>query len=191
MADTTIQLPGRPAPSPLEQGLIEHRERIVGYLLVLGAGQAQAEEAIQELAVDLARARDERPDSVIAWLLTAARRTFIDLLRRNAVRHRRELPIGELTEAIEAALGESDDEDGGASDEAEVEALRRCLKRLAPRARRLVELRYWDGLPSAEIAERLAWSDASVRVALHKARRALEACVRHATHRPPGSTDEH
>ena len=169
--------------TPLAQALVEHLDRLHGYLLVLGADKGQAEEVIQELALSVADAGDEQPDNALAWLLVAARRRFVDLLRRGTVRRQRELPVDGLLLAVEEALAEEPEED--AMDDTDVDALRRCLGRLAPRARELIDLRYWGNLPSADIAKRLGWGDAAVRVALSKARRALETCMNRT--RPQGT----
>lgn len=168
----------RPEPSALEKSLVDHHARIFGYLVVLGADHAQAEEVIQEVAVSAAAARATVPDSALAWLLTTAQRRFVDLLRRTQVHRRHEQPVAELANAVEAALAETDDDEESSDSTFEITALRRCLGRLAPRAREIIELRYWQGLPSSDIAARIGWSDATVRVTLSKARRLLETCVR-------------
>lgn len=155
-----------------------HSDRIAGYLYAIGAEPAQVEEVVQEVALAAAASQD-RPDEPLAWLLAVARRRFIDLLRRSRSRSRREQPIGALADAVVEAMAEPDAglDAGG---EAEVAALRRCLARLAPRARGLLDLRYWQGLGTEAIAMAIGWREPAVRVALSKARRAVEACVRRA-----------
>ncbi len=183
---TSSALDDLPLPSALEQGVIDHQERIIGYLVVLGANREQTEEVIQELAVSAAGARGIQPASVIAWLLSTARCRFIDLLRRSSVRHRRELPVAELDAALADVLTEPSEDDDDDPTRENLSALNRCLARLAPRARELIRLRYWDDLPSSDIAARLGWTDAAVRVGLSKARRALDTCLR----RPPSAIGE-
>lgn len=165
-----------PLPNLLSLALTEHLGRLRGYLLVLGADQMQVDEVIQELALSAADAA-EVPDNPLAWLLVAARRRFVDLLRRRTVRQGRELPIDGLMLAIEETLSEEDDKDDEMAI-GDLDALRRCLRRLAPRARELIDLRYWSNLSPADIATRLGWGSAAVRVALSKARRTLEDCMR-------------
>jgi RNA polymerase sigma factor (sigma-70 family) len=174
-------MPAEPPSSQLSQALVTHLGRIQGHLLVLGADRTQAEEVIQELAVSAASAAGDGEviTEPLAWLLTAARRRFIDLLRRSTVRRQRELPVEGLSLAIEDALAEHPEEEDSMA-ELEVATLRRCLARLAPKARELINLRYWSNLSPLAIAERLEWGDASVRVALSKARRTLEECMRRA-----------
>ncbi len=171
---------------PLSWSLLKHRERVSSYLFALGARQSEVEEVIQEVALAAATSGNS-PDVPLAWLLTVARRRFIDLLRSSQLRRRREQPIDELSEAVAEALAETETElERGP--EAEITALRACLARLAPRARELIELRYWHELESAEIARRMAWSEPAVRVALSKARRAIEECIRRAL-RSSGRTE--
>ncbi|MEK7412906.1 MAG: RNA polymerase sigma factor [Planctomycetota bacterium] len=170
----------------LSQALVDHADRIVGYLYTLGASASQIEEVVQEVAVS-AGTCTEKPDSAIAWLLTVARRRFIDLIRRNGAKRQQEYPISALVEAVESALAENDDEDGPPD---AVATLRGCLDRLAPRARELINLRYWGSLSPPEIAGRMQWSEPAVRVALHKARRVLEECLqRDARRRKDGHGD--
>jgi RNA polymerase sigma-70 factor (ECF subfamily) len=54
-----------------------------------------------------------------------------------------------------------------------------CLEKLAPQARRIVELFYRDEHKPQEIAARLSWTPAAVSVALSRARKALRECIEH------------
>lgn len=165
-------------PRPLVQILADQGDRVAGYLYALGADPPQVEDVVQEVAL-AAAASAEQPESPLAWLLVVARRRFQDALRRAKVRRRTEQPITELVEAVELAMAEPDP-GADAGDGAEVAALRACLERLAPRAREAIDLRYWKGLGPDAIAASMGWSEAAVRVALSKARKAIETCVRRA-----------
>jgi RNA polymerase sigma-70 factor (ECF subfamily) len=80
----------------------------------------------------------------------------------------------EALEAVAAVAGEEDD-----AWAPKREALEQCLKRLAPRAREILELRYSDEhLPPPEIASRLSWTVGAVHVALSRARKFLQECTR-------------
>lgn len=57
------------------------------------------------------------------------------------------------------------------------EALRQCLKTVAPRAREILELRYVEGLRPPEIAARVSWDLGAVNVALSRARSFLRDCI--------------
>jgi RNA polymerase sigma-70 factor, ECF subfamily len=57
------------------------------------------------------------------------------------------------------------------------EVLRKCLERLAAKAREMVQLRYYEDLSAADIAHRLGLNGASVRVTLQRIRDQLRLCV--------------
>ena len=56
-------------------------------------------------------------------------------------------------------------------------ALEECKDGLAPKARRVIALRYEESHRPPEIAERLGWTVNAVNVALARARKALRECV--------------
>ena len=56
-------------------------------------------------------------------------------------------------------------------------ALESCIERLAARARRLVQLRYFEELNAEQIAQRLGGNGASVRVTLQRIREQLRVCI--------------
>jgi RNA polymerase sigma-70 factor (ECF subfamily) len=63
----------------------------------------------------------------------------------------------------------------------DIAALRRwldaCVHELAPPARKIVELRYRKAMKPREVAKLMGWTNASVHVALSRARTALRQCV--------------
>ena len=52
-----------------------------------------------------------------------------------------------------------------------------CLTKLAPKARRMVRLRYFDSLDSREIARVLGTSEVAIRVGLLRIREQLRKCI--------------
>lgn len=52
-----------------------------------------------------------------------------------------------------------------------------CVQSLAPTARRIVELRYRNGMKPREVAKLLGWTGPSVHVALSRARAAIKRCL--------------
>jgi len=58
-----------------------------------------------------------------------------------------------------------------------VDALRRCLDRLAPRAKELVWRRYHGAQMPGQIAAGIGWTVNSVQVALTRARGVLRECM--------------
>ena len=66
--------------------------QVLGVLVRRGADFAAAEDAVQEAMVEAVRRwPDEPPDDPKGWLVTVARRKYIDALRSDAARRRREL----------------------------------------------------------------------------------------------------
>ena len=64
-----------------------------------------------------------------------------------------------------------------ARDDSKLAALPGCLTKLAPQARRVVELFYEHEHKPQEIARILSWTPAAVSVALSRARRFLRKCI--------------
>ncbi|HKY35398.1 MAG TPA: sigma factor [Polyangiaceae bacterium] len=134
-----------------------HAGLLLGVLTrILGDAQ-EAEDVLHEVFLEVwQRAADYDPErgSVRAWLVTRARSRGLDRLR--ALGRARALPAGALP--VEAPLPPSP---------AEVISMRRALARLAPELRVLLELGYFGGMSSAEIAahEQLAIGTVKSRVA--------------------------
>lgn len=57
------------------------------------------------------------------------------------------------------------------------EILNRCLERLSPSSRRLVQLRYSEELSSQTIAEKIESTAEAVRIALFRIRSSLKTCL--------------
>lgn len=62
-------------------------------------------------------------------------------------------------------------------DETKLAVLPRCLDRLAPQARRIVDLFYEHEHKPQEIARMVTWTPSAVSVALSRARRFLRECI--------------
>lgn len=162
----------------LTRRLIETRDTLFAYLLGLTRDRALAEEAFQELAVSVMSevAKGGVPDDVDAWLRRLARNRAIDMFRRDARFSRHEKLFETFSELAENAWvhqGEAAEYDRSS----QIERLRHCLTKLAPKARSLVELRYASGLGLDEVAKKVAWTTKAVKTGLAKARAALRICI--------------
>lgn len=153
--------------------LTEHSPMLRAWLLHLLASPHDADDVLQE--VSLAVLADPglllRGSVPGAYLRGIARH----LAWRHQRRQRRESPMQDIIEEVWVA------DDAGqaapAREEAERAALARCLERLPAHWRRLVDLRYRDGLSAVEIGDRLAKRADGVRAALMRARHALLTCI--------------
>jgi RNA polymerase sigma-70 factor (ECF subfamily) len=131
-----------------------------------------AQDVLQEVAAAVLSHDTSRntPVSFNAWVIGIARHKAIDFHRR----HSGEKLVFD-TEALEI-LAEAHEEarhDHGPRRE----AMEHCLKRLAAKGRRLIELRYQDDLKPGEIARTTGSSVSSIKVALHRVRTALRECI--------------
>jgi RNA polymerase sigma-70 factor (ECF subfamily) len=159
------------APADGLAGLVgRHQRAVFAYLRSLGCPDEHAEDLVQETFVAALDGKLERRDGAAtrAWLRVVAKRRYLDHLRR-----RRGAPAVDL-DAVDAAWRRYEGDDEGA---AYLEALRQCLEGLAVRERRVVELRYRDGLDRARVAEELGLSLGGVKSMLARVKDALRACV--------------
>jgi RNA polymerase sigma-70 factor (ECF subfamily) len=134
-----------------------------------------------ERALVALRAGAFRNESFGGWLYRVAGNALVDHVRRG----RRYVPLG--VRAGDVAWGDDGDADpGAAADEramaaftaaVERDALARALAALPLHHRRVIVLRYVDGLEPAEVAEALGCSRSTAAVRLHRALRAMRDVV--------------
>jgi RNA polymerase sigma factor (sigma-70 family) len=126
-----------------------------GVAALTGSGYEAARDVVQEAFAQALRDRkDYRGDgSLAAWVWRIAFRTALRS-RRNG---HRELTLDELVEAAPVPRAERDPE------------LAAALRRLSPRRRLVVYLRYFADLPYAEIASLLDISEGTVAATLSQA----------------------
>jgi RNA polymerase sigma-70 factor (ECF subfamily) len=106
---------------------------------------------------------------VLGWAIQAARHRAIDLARRRR--------MYSLPEEVLDLLGArwTDLESEAWSDQ--MEALHRCVARLAGPARELLQMKYSAGLPAAVIAGELRRTRDAVYQSLSRIHRSLRECV--------------
>ena len=134
--------------------------------------RGQAEDLLQEIAMTLLRkfADYDTSKAFLPWAMGVAKFAILGS-RRDFARSR--LIFDEaLLERISNTLLEI------APAQREEEALLDiCLTKLAPEARRMVRLRYYDSLDSGEIARVLGKSEVAIRVGLLRIREQLRKCI--------------
>ena len=135
-------------------------------VLAFAVRRIEDQETAREVALDVfrvawARFSVEEEEPTRAWLLGVARHRIGDAYRQRE-RDRR-LRSALEAEAVTAGPGGSGDR---------VSAV---LADLAPAAREVLILTYWDGLPAAEVGRLLGCSTGAVWVRLHRARAAFAA----------------
>ncbi|THF53765.1 sigma-70 family RNA polymerase sigma factor [Allorhizobium terrae] len=134
-----------------------------------GAPKGDAEDVVQEvlLAIHLKRGTWDSKRPIGPWLTVIVRNKLIDSLRKRG-RHVH-VPIEDVIATLEA------DEQTDATERMDTEAL---LERLKDPQRDIVRSISLHGAGIRETAERLKMSEGSVRVALHRALKALAAMYR-------------
>ena len=151
---------------------VQHMPRIRAFALSLMPDFSQVDDILQDVFLTVtAKASDFQPGTnYLAWAFTIAR--FRVLKSMNAM-DKAFLPLSE--EVVELLAAECPDV--GAEQDRRIGYLEQCLKKLAPQARRMIELRYYEALKPATIAERLGLSVNGVSVLLSRSRVLLRACV--------------
>jgi RNA polymerase sigma-70 factor (ECF subfamily) len=132
-------------------------------------GDADVEDVVQEtlLAIHLKRDTWDAGLRLAPWVAAIARHKIIDAMRRRGAR--RLQPI----EDFETILAAPETEDPHARSDAE-----RLIARLQPRQREIVRSISLEGQSISATAARLSMTVGAVRVALHRALKALAAAWR-------------
>lgn len=153
--------------------LLSQRAMLMGYILSIVRDAHLAEDVFQNVSLLVVKKSDSLQDegSFPIWARKAARFEALNTLRkaeRGAM-----LLDDAILDSLEAHWSAKD-----AAAPASVLALQGCLKKLTPRARQLVDLRYGEGLSGHGLAAKLTQPLNSVYVALSRIHRTLGECVR-------------
>lgn len=145
------------------------RPIVRGGLARAGRGPEESEDIVQEtlLALHLKRDTWDASQPIEPWLRAIARYKLVDHLRRRGLHGT--LDLDDFTDSLQAATP---------ADPAPAIDSRRLLATLPERQRRIVEAISIEGRRSAEVASALGMSEGAVRVALHRALKALAAAFR-------------
>lgn len=127
-------------------------------------GPEACEDIVQEVLVTIHLKRQSwREDAPLRpWLYAVTRHKVIDAFRARG--QRVEVPVEDFAEVLPAPEGE---------DPFEAQDMARVIDRLEPRAAQIVRAIGIEGESAAEAGARLGMSEGAVRVALHRALKAL------------------
>ncbi|ACQ82388.1 RNA polymerase, sigma-24 subunit, ECF subfamily [Beutenbergia cavernae DSM 12333] len=148
------------------------RPRLVAVAYRMLGSRADAEDAVQEAWLRLARQDEAAIDNLAGWLTTVVGRVCLDVLRSR--RSRRETPVGgDLPELVVT------EDDGDPASEAELAdsvglALLVVLDTLGPAERLAFVLHDMFAMPFEEIATVLGRSTAATKMLASRARRKLQ-----------------
>jgi RNA polymerase sigma factor (sigma-70 family) len=138
----------------------------------LGAPEGEAEDVVQEvlLTIHLKRGTWDQSRPIGPWVAAIARNKLIDVLRRRG-RHV-SVPIEDVIDTLPA------EDQMPASPARDID---RLLEHLRAQQREIVKSISLDGNSIRETADRLRMTEGAVRVALHRALKALGAIYRSGT----------
>jgi len=171
------------------KGLMRDRAKLLAYTHAIVRDREVAEDLFQEVVSIAIQKHDEisNADHLLLWARRAARNKALESLRKKKYR-----PLAldrEVLDLLEAPWKRLDELDS----RSEMDHLRECLDKLAPKTRKVVNLKFVDGLSGIQIAETVGNEVRSVYVALTRAYRSLEECIRRrrvqAEHGTPGAAD--
>jgi RNA polymerase sigma-70 factor (ECF subfamily) len=152
--------------------LLAHRGMLLGYILSIVRESHLAEDVFQDASLIILRKGDvlQEDDDFPPWS-----RKVVRFEALNAVRKKNKSP-----ELLEPAMLDLLEQHWCADEETEEStlALRECIDKLSPKARRLIELRYVAGIPGNVLAERLNQPANTIYVALSRIYRTLASCVK-------------
>jgi len=155
----------------VQQLFVRHQSAVRAFAIALTGDFAAADDVVQEtfLTVTAKAADFESETNFVAWACAIARLKVLE--NRRAARRFSPAVVESLAASIPAA------ELGPDLGQQWLPLLLDCLKRLPPRARELIRLRYFLERGPSEIAVALGRSAGGVNTALLKARDALRDCM--------------
>lgn len=158
----------------VQQLFVEHMPALRRFVLSLLPMRSECDDVVQEVFLLVtAKANDFEPGTNFrAWIFAMARFKVLETIRRK----KRE-PLA-ISESVMAKLADEPDEHDPEYADLVAATLARCLEKLSPKRRQLIQLQYREDQTPRLIAEHLGWSVNSVHVALSRARADLRTCVR-------------
>lgn len=141
-----------------------------GHVARIGRGPEEAEDLVQEvlIAVHVHRHTYDRSQPFTPWMYAIARYKFVDYLRRTK-QSRKESALDEAEEVIAM------DDAGAVESGIDLDSL---MAKLSPRAREVIQYVKLEGLSVREAAAKCSMSESAVKVAVHRALKALARLVK-------------
>jgi len=167
--------------------LLVRRRELLAYIRAIVRDADLAEDVYQEVCVAVLRRQNEivAGDALEAYFRKVARHAALAALEK---RGRSPNSVSsELLESLDRAWSAP-----SAPESSRVEMLQRCMQKLPPRSKQLLEYRYQKQLTGKHLAEKIGSTPESAYVALSRIHRALRECVARSGENPsipagPGS----
>jgi RNA polymerase sigma-70 factor, ECF subfamily len=150
-----------------------HHVKVYRFVLRLVSNPTTAEDLISEVFLDVWRqaSRFEARSQVSTWLLAIARFKALSALRKR--------PEEELDDEKAAAIEDTaDDPEVTAQKKDKSEILRKCLERLSPEHREIIDLVYYHEKSVEEVAEIVRIPEATVKTRMFYARKKLSELLK-------------
>jgi len=167
----TLEAVRKREPDVLAALVHAHHRRLRGFVAILGADLGSVDDLAQEVFLRAFRMLDRVSDleHFDRFLRAIARNIVKEHLRLRSRHFEKYEDHADRVCAKDPAQERNDSEI--------MQALRRCLSRLTPKARRMLDLRYTAERPIDEIASEMGLAAGSVRVLLVRIRAALVKCM--------------
>lgn len=158
--------------SEIAKQLIRDESRLLAYVWSIVRDVHVAEDIFQDVVAAAIERYSEIRDAehLGGWARIASRFAALNYLRDN----RRHVPSPDLVQLIDDNWKSVDQLD----QEEYLNALQHCLQNLTPRARRIIHLRYAEGLQGRQVAKRLGQKVQTTYQALARIHRKLSDCIR-------------
>lgn len=156
----------------LSARFVAERHALIGFIYTMVRDLAAAEDIFPEIWIRLQEAveREEPIADPTRWCRGVARNLILHYWRDKRVA--KVAADSELLDLVEQALNEQQDDWSERR-----QALLECMDRLPRKSKRLLQLKYEQGLTFAAMAERFQQSVDSLKMALFRVRQRLRECA--------------
>jgi RNA polymerase sigma-70 factor, ECF subfamily len=156
------------------RGVLAQEPLLLGFVRAIVGSRTLAEDIFQDLVVLVMRKHAEIPNAAAlpGWSRRAVRFLALKALEKRA----RERPV--MDEELVALLERAVEDEGEPGVDPYLSALGACREKLSAPARELLALRYEQGIPGEQIAERLGRPLNTVYVTISRLHRTLADCIR-------------
>lgn len=156
------------------RGILSQEPLLLGFVRAIVGSRTLAEDIFQDLVVLVMRKHAEIPNvaALPGWSRRAVRFLALKALEKRA----RERPV--MDEELIALIERAVEDDGEPAVDPYLSALGACREKLSAPARELLALRYEQGIPGEQIAERLGRPLNTVYVTISRLHRTLAECIR-------------
>ena len=156
----------------VQKEFLAYMPRLRGFIAALAYDPHIVDDILNEVFIKtMDRYNDFKPGSDFgAWVRTLAWYRVKEMARTESSPHM--LIPAETLESLAGAYEEDEDRwDRKRS------ALKRCIEKLGKKMRRMMELRYGQGLSLDKVSEAMKWTKNAIKVALARTKKALRECV--------------